>query len=1148
VELPHDWSSEDMPDRAQDFDTPAITVRNGTWKFRAGDGEIGWSAAGLNDSSWMDVSVPFDWRAAPTNFAGKANVTGWFRRNFTLSSKALSAYNTNSRDGLASPIRLALGQVACADETYVNGIKVGATSNNYPHTDGCIEFRAYVVDASILAADNVVAVRVNSRGGNQYPGGLCDVGALARNEIAVATGGDWEPSSPFDPARSENGRALGYSVNGVGLYRKTFNYSTGSGGTTELVSFRFDGVMRNADFYVNGVFVANQPYGYTTVQYDVTNHLQAGENVLAVLVRNTGKASRWYSGSGIYRHVFKVTTPVIHIDQWGVVVNSVVANDHSSATLQVSLACSNNGPFNATNVEVSVTITDADRSVAHATTSIDTLSSGGSTTVTLRGLQVVQPRLWDLDDPHMYLATVTLTDRQSTSVDTLPVKFGIRYLNFSVDHGFQLNGKPVQLRGGCVHHDNGPLGSRTIARAEERRVEKLKQLGYSAIRTSHNPVSPAFLDACDRLGVLVMEEAFDCWEDGKNDDDYHKHFDAWWKHDLTAMIRRDINHPSIIMWSIGNEIYDRQSTKGVALAKELANTVRSIDNQSGRAVTSAVPLVNDKDEPFFASLDVGGYNYANERMIADHSNYPERVMVSTESVPWGSFQTWDTVWNHSWITGDFLWTAIDYIGESGIGSSATTPDIQASSNGQPWNWHISFCGDLDITLNQKPQSYYRSVLWGVSELEMAVHRPMAKKQQEHVSGWGWPDERQSWTWPGHEGTVLAVRVFARCTSGSVALALNNNPVPGSPMRVNYHSQYTATFNLAYSPGVLSASCVGNNSIVRNFTTAKAAARIALMADRNRISANRNDLSYVTVAITDADGTLVPDAQSLLTFVVSGDGELAATGTGDPTDVTSFHATSRTTWQGRAIVILRPTTTENGTIKLTATATGLPPATTTVFTYQLKTDDNNRALQVCSPHSWPANASHIQCAMDMGENGSAAASGSADGCAMSCCTNPRCAVWQWAPAGSSGGSGCWLGHEQLHGCRNNSDWVGGSRVPPEAGPPPPPPPPLPPLPPPPPPLVLGFLSATFGDHMVLQRAPAQAVVFGHTEPGAIVTTRFDQHSLHTVADANGTWRQRLPATLASPNKSYSLLFESSSSKAEKAALNDILFGAYNQFDL
>eukprot|EP01052_Picozoa_sp_SAG31_P020141 SAG31_NODE_1501_length_8085_cov_3.043201_5_plen_1116_part_00 len=1101
-----------------------------------------WSAPSFDDSGWIDVSVPFDWRAAPTNFAGKVNVTGWFRRNFTLSPQEMLAYNAK---GLAAPIKLALGQVACADETYLNGVKIGATSNNYPQTDGCMEFRAYVVDASILATNNIVAVRVNSRGGSRYPGGLCDVGALAKNEIAVATGGDWEPSSPFDPARSENGRALGYTVNGVGLYRKTFNHSTGSGSTTERVSFRFDGVMRNAEFYVNGIFVANQPYGYTTVQYDVTDHLQTGENVLAVLVRNTGRASRWYSGSGIYRHVFKVTTPAVHIDQWGVVVNSVVAKEHSTASLQVSVACSNDGPFRATDMEVSVNVTDAGQSVAHATTSIVELHSNESTTVILNGLKVMRPRLWDLSNPHLYLATVTLADHRSKSVHTVPVSFGIRYLNFSVDQGFQLNGKTVQLRGGCVHHDNGPLGSRTIARAEERRVEKLKTLGYSAIRTSHNPVSPAFLDACDRLGMLVMEEAFDCWEDGKNDDDYHRHFDLWWQRDLTAMVRRDINHPSIVMWSIGNEIYDRQSTKCVALAKALADTVRSIDNQSGRAITSAVPLVGDKDEPFFASLDVGGYNYANARMISDHSAYPERVMVSTESVPWGSFETWDTVWNHSWITGDFLWTAIDYIGESGIGSSATTPDLQASSNGQPWNWHVSYCGDLDITLNQKPQSYYRSVLWGVSNMEMAVHRPMAKEQQERVSGWGWPDERQSWTWPGHEGKVLAVRVFARCPSGRVALALNDKPVAGSPMHVDYHSQFVATFHLAYIPGVLSATCVANSSIVRNFTTANVASKIVLVSDRSRIRASRDDLSYMTVAITDADGTLVPDSLSLLTFAVSGDGELAATGTGDPTDVTSFHATSRTTWQGKAIAILRPTTTENGSITLKVTAPGLQSATATVTTYQLKTDDNSVVSQICSPHSWPANASHLQCAMDMGENGSATASDSADGCAISCCTNPRCAVWQWAPAGSSGGSGCWIGHEQLHGCRNNSDWVGGTRMPPEAGPPPPPAPPSPPPPPPTPPsppLTRRFVSATFGDHMILQRAPTQAVVFGHTEPGATVTTRFNNETLRTVADSDGTWRQRLPATPASPHKSYSLLFESSSSNAEKASLNDILFGA------
>eukprot|EP01050_Picozoa_sp_SAG11_P006101 SAG11_NODE_460_length_9258_cov_3.010698_2_plen_805_part_00 len=586
VEVPHDWSSEDLPDRSEDFDTPAITIRNGTWKFHQGD-DSSWSAAGFDDSNWTAVTVPFDWRGPPTLIEGHA--TGWFRRHFTLSAKALSAYKLAS-----SPLRLAVGETACSSMIYVNGGKVSGGTGG--RTQGCLEFQVPELDLTNLAAgDNVVAVRVTSPGGKAphgMPGGLCDAGALAKHGVSVATGSDWEPPSPFDPAvstdppapprlcsatalrlvvcgssltasvlqRTSLGRSNGFSVNGVGWYRLTFNHSRSHHIViNEQTKIAFDGVYMNADFWINGFHLGNHPYGYTYFQYDLTKLLVDGSNTIAVRVKNEGKNSRWYSGSGIFRHVHLITTPAVHIGQWGVVVQTSDVSA-TSATIGLNVTCENNGANPAAHAAVTATVLDATGNVVStATTDVPSLAAGGgSAVVQIRGLKVPNPKMWCLDTPHLYRVKVQLTDQKGSppgsNVDTVVETFGIRTLHFSATDGFKLNGKKVLLYGGCVHHDNGPLGSATIDRAEERRVENLKKLGYNAIRTSHNPVSPVFLDACDRLGMLVMHEAFDCWEKGKNTDDYHVFFDDWWRRDLASMVRGSINRPSIALWSIGNEI------------------------------------------------------------------------------------------------------------------------------------------------------------------------------------------------------------------------------------------------------------------------------------------------------------------------------------------------------------------------------------------------------------------------------------------------------------------------------------------------------------------------------------------------------------------------------------------------------------------
>mmetsp|Transcript_58349 Transcript_58349/g.115802 ORF Transcript_58349/g.115802 Transcript_58349/m.115802 type:complete len:546 (-) Transcript_58349:202-1839(-) len=527
----------------------------------------------------------------------------------------------------------------------------------------------------------------------------------------------------------------------------------------------------------------------------------------------------------------------------------------------------------------------------------------------------------------MHLAEVSVASA-SGSRDALTIPFGVRSISFNASHGLMLNGVETKLYGGCVHHDNGPLGAMAIDRAEERRVEALKRLGYNAVRTAHNPVSPAFLAACDKLGMLVMEEAFDCWGLGKNPDDYHLDFWEWWRRDMAALVLRDRNHPSIVMWSIGNEIPMRFGEAGANLSKVMHDYVHALDPGSGRAVTSAYPLIHEQDSKFLHNLDVTGYNYAGVGIYAkDHARLPDRVMVGTESVAMDSYRMWSDVWSLHAVIGDFIWTAIDYLGDSYSGF--TDGDVDALASRHPWPWHISFCGDLDIVGHSKPQSVYRRVLWGMSPIGMLVHRPGAFPEQ--LQWWGWPDELESWSWAGYEGQLLGVRVFARGCEAAVLL-LNGRPLAHAP----FQSNFTAVFTVPFAPGTLEAVCVIGSTLVANVSaalhTTHRPASLHLEADRSTIAHNVNDLAFVTVSVVDDHGRRVPDAALPVSFTVSGAaGHLIAVGSGNPSDPSSFTTSTRTTWQGRALAILQPKGETAGAITLVASVPGLHSANVTVVT-------------------------------------------------------------------------------------------------------------------------------------------------------------------------------------------------------------------------
>jgi len=727
---------------------------------------------------------------------------------------------------------------------------------------------------------------------------------------------------------SEGKGSTGNVMGGTGWYRKTFTLDKSSAG--KKVQILFDGVYMNSEVWINGQSLGVHPYGYTPFHYDLTPHLNpSGEkNTLAVKVNNYGKNSRWYSGSGIYRHVDLIVTEKIHLPVWGIFVTTPeVSAEKALVKLNIKV-------INDTKAKGKLEIT------THLISPEGQLKTEAKTTVrpfedqsldTEQIFELVNPALWSIDSPTLYQA-VTEVSFDGKVVDQQTTTFGIRSIEFSAEKGFLLNGENVLLKGGCMHHDNGPLGAATIDRAEERRVELMKKFGFNAIRPSHNPPSRQFLDACDRLGVLVIDESFDQWQRPKNPQDYNLYFDEWHQRDLEAMVLRDRNHPSVIIWSIGNEINERADSSGLEITKKLSTIIKNIDQS--RPVTAALCAFWDQKgktweyaQPALELLDVAGYNYLWGEYENDHKIAPERMMIGTESFPKEAFENWQIVEKHPFVLGDFVWTSMDYLGESGIGNALLDKDKKVVF-APGWPWYNAYCGDIDICGFKKPQSYYRDVVWKISNLEMAVHAPVPAGLIENVSFWGWPDEQQNWNWPGSEGQKLRVNVYSNYRE--IRLELNGKVIGTKP--VSAETKLTATFEVPYEAGELKAIALkdGKDVETKILKTTGKPAKIRLTADRTAIKTDRNDLSYVTVEITDEAGNLVPDANLPVQFTVEGAGELAAVENGNPKDMKSFRQPQVNSFKGKCLVILRPTGM-SGEIKLKAESEGLAGTETIVMT-------------------------------------------------------------------------------------------------------------------------------------------------------------------------------------------------------------------------
>jgi beta-galactosidase len=723
-------------------------------------------------------------------------------------------------------------------------------------------------------------------------------------------------NSPLD-SNAIGGVSTGFTKGGTAWYRKRLTLSENAKGKTCFL--QFDGIYMNANVYLNGVLLGNHPYGYTSFWYDISEKLSFnGPNILAVEVRNEGRNSRWYSGSGIYRHVWLRITGRQHVAQWGTYITTPEVNTDSARVIIKTKV--NNQSAKTLSVKVVTRLLNA-KGIEMNRIGSEQMIEKEDLSEFVQDIIVKKPDLWSTDTPNLYTAISEIYTADQL-VDSVVTKFGIRTIQFNAVNGFQLNGKPMKLKGGCFHADNGPLGSKSFDRAEERRVELFKASGFNAIRCSHNPPSPAFLDACDRLGIMVIDEAFDMWKEQKNPNDYHLYFNEWWQKDIESMVLRDRNHPSVIMWSIGNEIPNRHRQEVVDVAKKIGDYIRDLDPM--RPVTSAVNDLKPDKDPYFATLDIAGYNYAaggdhNQMTLyaKDHKRLPERIMVGLESYPLEAFGAWIDVIDNPYVIGDFVWTAFDYIGEASIGWRGYPQE----KNFFPWN--LAYCGDIDICGWKRPQSFYRDALWKTNQLSMFVKPPIpsfeTNPKRASWSKWHWVDVVADWNWKGNENRLMEVNVYSSCEE--VELFLNNKSL--GRKKTDRSAEFKAIWKVPYQAGELKATGYQGGNLVNTTTlrTADEPTQITLTPDRKEIKAYGQDLSYITVELIDKNGLRNPKAENLVKFEIEGPGQIVGVGNSNPISTESYMATERKAWQGRCLVIIR-SDDKAGEIKLSASAAGL----------------------------------------------------------------------------------------------------------------------------------------------------------------------------------------------------------------------------------
>ncbi len=666
---------------------------------------------------------------------------------------------------------------------------------------------------------------------------------------------DWSIES-VPTQGAPTGKEWGFYKGGKGEYRRTFEIAEAD--LAKHLELAFDGVFRFAEVYVNGELVGKGArYGYTGFRLSLDGKVKTGKNDLLVKVDNSAlPGCRWYMGSGIYRSVRLEKMVYPYVEPLSVDVRTKLLSDGSAE-------------------------------VAFTWWSVE---PPGSAQVENRYTRIIKnPVLWTPETPKLYEQEIG---------NGVKVRFGIRTVEWSAEKGFLLNGKPVEMHGACVHHDHGPLGAASEWEFERRKALQLKRAGFNAVRTSHNPVSEAFLDACDEIGLLVMDDMFDGRERKKTNGDYCEVFKEDWQKDLDWIVRRDRVHPSVVMWSVGNEILERSEPFAAETTKKMHEFIDKLDGT--RPITQALCLWGEKwedQDAMAANLDIVGYNYLEHLTEGDHKRLPNRVIVYTETFPADVAMVWGRVVKHPYVIGEFVWTGIDYLGETGIGRNFYT---DKEPHGEHWEghvpqfpWHGAYCGDIDLAGTRKPVSHYRETLWNENaKTYLAVREPDGWKGKIATSKWSvWPTF-DHWTFAGWEGKKVTAEVYTR--RPKVELYLNGKLVGSKD--VSAETAWKAEFELDYAPGELKAVGIAADG-------SKEASVLRTAGEPKEVRLSEETIgryTYVTAEVVDANGTVCPYADRDVDF-----GEKAvATCSGDLSDNVVAQSRVRRTWMGRALGILR----------------------------------------------------------------------------------------------------------------------------------------------------------------------------------------------------------------------------------------------------
>lgn len=749
-----------------------------------------------------------------------------------------------------------------------------------------------------------------------------------------------------------NGPDTGWFDGGNYIYTKQFVPPNDWNGLPLLLEL--EGAAQNAMVFVNQQFAGKCPYAYSGFRVNIGKFLQFGSSNEIKVVTKTGmgQTSRWYTGSGLYRPVWLLIGGIHQIEPAGVRLTTREADD-DLAVVEAAVTLSRTRPGRG-ELTLSLEMRNSEGQICACDQIPLTLFDQKPETVLSR-MDLHKPEFWSPETPNLYQVQIQLME-QGKLLEEQQLSFGVRTLSVSRSRGMRLNGKSIKLRGACLHQDSGVLGAACFKDAELRRIRRMKQAGFNAVRSAHNPASTALLEACDQVGMLVMDELFDVWNESKRDHDYSLNFSEWWEYDMASMVEKDYNHPCVILYAVGNEIPETGTQGGAALNRQMSNTLRKMDPT--RPVVNCIngifsvmprireilgehahvpddinammtvlnqhigevmchPVVTEATEETFAGVDVCGYNYMASRYRPDGERYPNRIILGSETAPNQIGYNWPLIQKLDYVLGDFCWAGWEYIGEAGVGKNDY--ELTHAMYG-PWPWYLAYCGDFDLCGNRRPQSYYREIVFGLRQTPyLCVERPEHFGQEKCITNWTWSDVVESWSWSGWENKPVRIEVY---TAGDeVEFFLNGQSLGRT--EVGTEMPFCARFQTIYRPGILKVIAYQEGAKLGEMSlmTAEPAIQVELTPERDSAPADPSTLIYLDLTLSDAKGRWNPSALAEITLSIEGPAVLAGFGSADPTSLEEFNKLTHTTFDGRAMAVLRAIGTP-GSVTVTATAQGL----------------------------------------------------------------------------------------------------------------------------------------------------------------------------------------------------------------------------------